>query len=109
MLRVSFHVEKTMTDVCRGVRAFISYSHNDHEAAGRVARWVSAAQGRAIWDEQLQPGARFREELLMFIGNAHIFVTLLTDASINRPWVLQEMGYAAALNIPIVPVSAGPL
>jgi TIR domain-containing protein len=99
-----------MTDApCAGVRAFISYSHADHEPAGRIARWLSGAGGWPIWDAQLRPGGRFREDLLTFIGNAHVFVALLTDASIKRPWVLQEMGYAAALSIPIVPVSTGPL
>ena len=34
--------------------------------------------------------------LLTFIGNAHVFIALLSDTSITRPWVLQEMGYAAA-------------
>lgn len=98
-----------MKDCCAGVRAFISYSHADHEAARRIARWLSDGGARPLWDEQLRPGVRFRDELVTFIGNAHVFVALLTDASVKRAWVLQEMGYAAALGIPIVPVSAGPL
>lgn len=94
---------------CAGVRAFISYSHADRDAASRLADWFLKAGGHPIWDAQLHPGARFRDDLLTFIGNAHIFVVLLTGTSMTRPWVLQEMGYAAALSIPIVPVSAGPL
>ena len=92
-----------------GARAFISYSHEDQEAARRIATWLSDRGATPIWDEQLQPGTRFREGLVTFIGNVHVFVALLTEASIKRPWVLQEMGYAAALGIPIVPISAGPL
>lgn len=94
---------------CAGVRAFIGYSHADRNAAHRFAHWLSAAGGCPLWDAQLHAGERFREELLTLIGNAHVFVALLSESSMKRPWVLQEMGYAAALNIPIIPISAGPL
>lgn len=72
---------------CAGVRAFIAYSHTDYQAAARLARWVSNAGGRPIWDAQLRPGSRFREDLLTFIGNAHVFIALLSDTSITRPWM----------------------
>jgi hypothetical protein len=95
--------------LCAGIRAFISYSHFNRDAASRIAQWIQDSGGQPLWDENLPPGTRFRDRVRSFIGNAHVFVALLTDNSTTRTWVLQEIGYAAAVNAPIVPVSAGPI
>jgi len=67
----------------------------------RAAAWP-------IWDEQLNPGARFRDEIRELIPSADVFLVILTDWSAARPWVLQETGFALAANIPIIPISTGP-
>jgi hypothetical protein len=92
-----------------GLRVFVSYCSEERSAAERIVGWLSAVGADPIWDAQLRGGTRFRLELRSFIENAHIFLVLLTPSSMARPWVLQEIGYATALGIPIVPVSTGPL
>lgn len=37
-----------------------------------------------------------------------MFIALLSDTSVARSWVLQEIGYATALKLPILPLSSGP-
>jgi hypothetical protein len=43
------------------------------------------AGAQAIWDEKLPVGQQYREELRSFIGNAHIFLVLLTKSAATRP------------------------
>jgi hypothetical protein len=91
------------------MRAFLSYSHGptDTKLANRFKDWFSAAGGLTLWDNILERGVQFGEKLLSFIDAAHIFVVLLTDSSKQRPWVMQEIGYAAALGVRVVPISTG--
>jgi hypothetical protein len=90
---------------CDGLRAFISYSHGDDQFAGRIAQWFSKEGGQPIWDRTLLAGSDVREQLLTLMGAAHVFIALLTDGSMKAPWPQQEIGYAEAVGIPIVPVS----
>jgi hypothetical protein len=87
------------------IRIFISYCHEDRAFAKRTATVLGSLGLLAIWDDKLSAGCRFRDELRDLISCAQVFLVLLTRESAARPWVLQETGYAAALNIPIVPVS----
>ena len=89
------------------LRIFISYSHEDTELASKAAEILSGIGYVPIWDKHIRPGIAFTEEIKQLILHAHIFLPLLTKNSASRPWVHQETGYAAALNIPILPVAIG--
>jgi hypothetical protein len=56
-------------------------------------------------DLDIRAGARFTEEIRQQISYAHIFISLLTNNSKNRPWVHQELGYAMGLRVPILPLA----
>jgi hypothetical protein len=43
------------------------------------------------------------------ISYSHVFLPLITESSNSRQWVHQEIGYAVALNIPVLPVAFGEL
>lgn len=58
-----------------------------------------------LWDPDLPPGREFSEEIQSFITNSHIFLPFITPASAERPWLHQEIGFAAALRKPILPVT----
>ncbi len=89
------------------LRVFISYSHEDKELVQILAKVIDGNGMEAIYDDKkgLQVGTGFKEEIIHFISHAHIFLPLLTETSIKRPWVQQEIGYAVALRVPTVPVA----
>jgi hypothetical protein len=62
-----------------------------------------------MWDKDLPVGVRFTEHIKDFIANSHVFLPVLTQHSMNRPWLHQEIGFAAAMDKPIVPVILGNL
>lgn len=86
-------------------RAFVSYAHEDRALAGQV---VDALRSRGLdvfWDRDIRPGVPFTDAIKGLIAHAHVFVPIITDSSQKRPWVHQETGYAAALNIPVLPLA----
>lgn len=92
-----------------GLRVFISYAHNDMELAGRIAAHLEAHDMMALWDKNFSYGHGFHDQIKVFISYAHIFLPIITEASSRRGWVHQEIGYAMALNVPILPVTVGKL
>lgn len=86
-------------------RVFISYSHSDRHLVERLVHVLNAAGVTPMWDEHLLAGVGFSKQIQKFIINSHIFIPFLTAASADRPWLHQEIGFAAALGKPIVPVT----
>jgi hypothetical protein len=58
-----------------------------------------------MWDRNFAFGHGFHEQIKNFIAHAHVFMPILTNASCQRGWVHQEIGYALALNVPVLPVT----
>lgn len=87
-------------------RVFISYSRNDL----KWVRIIDAALKRIalpMWDKDFRYGQGFHEQIQMFIAHAHIFLPVITEQASTRGWVHQEIGYAKALNIPVLPITLG--
>lgn len=89
-------------------RVFVSYSREDHEIARRIVSHLETIELRPMWDANLTWG-RFAEQIKDGISFAHAFLPLLTESSTKRPWVHQEIGYAVALNVPVLPLAIGQL
>jgi len=94
-------------DANQHLRVFISYSHEDKELVRILAEVIDKNGMESIYDDKqgLQIGTGFKEEIIHFISHAHIFLPLLTETSLKRPWVQQEIGYAVAMRVPTVPVA----
>ncbi len=88
-------------------RIFLSYSHEDGGLSTQAAQGLSSLGYLPIWDQNIRPGIAFTEEIKRLILHAHVFMPLITQNSAGRPWVHQETGFAAALNIPILPIAIG--
>lgn len=90
-------------------RVFISYSHDDKAFVENNIVKVLEENGLIpMWDANFSPGGGFHEQIKNFIAHAHVFMPLITKASIERGWwVNQEIGYAMGLNIPVLPVTQG--
>lgn len=86
-------------------RVFISYSHNDYEDVKKIVKVLEDNGLKPMWDENFAFGFGFHEQIQTFITHAHVFMPYITEASSQRGWVHQEIGYAMALNIPVLPVT----
>jgi hypothetical protein len=88
-------------------RAFISYSHKDIQLVRQIVRILQENGLEPMWDENLLAGQGFDEQIKNYIAHAHVFLPVLTSMADSRKWVHQEIGFAAALNVPVLPVVVG--
>lgn len=86
-------------------RIFLSYSHQNMHLAEKIADILEKNGLNPIWDKHLTFGRGFQDQIKKFIANSHIFIPLITEQSSLRGWVHQEIGYAMAHNIPVLPVT----
>lgn len=87
------------------IRVFISYSHTDLEMVSKLVKVPEDWGIEFIWDKKLVAGFGFHNQLKNLISSAHIFMPIITKESSRRGWVHQEIGYAMALSIPVLPVT----
>ncbi len=85
-------------------RVFVSYSHDDTETVQGIVHVLEENGLRPTWDKDLVWGYGFHEQIRRAIAHAHIFMPIITESSSRRGWVHQEIGYAWALNIPVLPI-----
>lgn len=88
---------------------FISYAHEDKPLARAVVAALRQNGLRPMWDEQLPSGGIFDRLIRTFIMHADVFLPLITPAASQRGWVHQEIGFATAHRIPVLPVCRGRL
>jgi len=89
-------------DTCR---VFVSYSREDSELVKKIVKTLEDNGLLPLWDQNFRFGSGFHEQIKKYIAYAHVFMPVLTEGSIRRGWVHQEIGYAMALNIPVLPVT----
>jgi hypothetical protein len=92
------------------VRVFISYSHKNTRDIRRLVKFLKNEVGvEPVYDLDLAKGKPFDDEIKTLIAHAHVFLPVLTSESDARKWVHQELGYAMALNLPVLPIAVGQL
>ena len=89
------------------IRVFVSYSHNDLQVAERLTDSLKKHGLIPDWDHNIQPGTPFTDDIRSRILHSHVCMPLLTNNSHHGLWIHQEIGYAMALNIPILPIVIG--
>lgn len=90
------------------IRVFICYSDEDKIFVNKLANIIEEVGLYPLWDKELTKGAGadgkgFDEQIKIFIQHAHVFVPVLSEA--RSQWLHQEIGYAKALHIPVVPIT----
>jgi hypothetical protein len=93
----------------RNYRVFLSYSHKDTDFVLKIADILKQNGLVPVWDRNFSFGYGFHEQISNYIAHAHVFMPILTAESSQRGWVHQEIGYAMALHVPIIPISIGEL
>lgn len=88
-------------------RVFLSYSHQDRGLAAQVVTHLEDLRAAVWWDRTMDAGDPFFDVIKRQISRAHIFMPLLTPGTVSRPWVHQEIGYALASNVPVLPIAVG--
>jgi hypothetical protein len=91
----------------RKYRIFLSNSHQDLAIAQSVDAILRRNKLRPMWDEHFAYGHGFHDQIKKFIGHAHAFLPILPHSANQRNWVHQEIGYAMALNAPVLPLAIG--
>jgi hypothetical protein len=91
----------------RKYRVFLSYSHEDINLVRAIDDILAQNRLLPMWDEHFSYGQGFHDQIKNYIAHAHVFLPVLTHTANNRNWVHQEIGYAMALNVPVLPVAIG--
>ncbi len=86
-------------------RVFVSYSHEDKEYAKMIVEVLNENNLWPMWDEDILPGVGFSGEIKNYIAHSHVFMPFITSNSAKRNWVHQEIGFATALNVPVLPLT----
>jgi hypothetical protein len=90
-------------------RVFISYAHANEPLAREVSDALEAVGLAPVADWDTNAGSRFTEKIQRGIARAHVFMPIITPDSAAKPWVQQEIGFALASNVPVVPLACGEL
>jgi hypothetical protein len=86
---------------------FISYSRTDRDYAQLLAGFLQGA-GVPVWfDYEIQTGDRFGQKIQAAIDECHVFLPLITPASVASEWVGREISYAAMQKKRILPLRLG--
>ena len=86
-------------------RVFISYSHHNTDIVEKIVKILESAGFQVIWDRKFNFGHGFHDQIKIFIAHSHVFLPIITKDSSERGWVHEEIGYAMALNIPVLPIA----
>ena len=91
------------------LRIFVSYARKDQELAIKLAEKLKSAGHFPLVDStDIDIGSPFSDEIKGLIAYSHLFIPLITETAKNSVWVLQEIGFATALNIPVLPIIIEP-
>jgi len=88
-------------------RVFISYSREDSDLVDKIVAILEENGLHPMHDKDFGPGEGFPDQIKNYIAHSHVFMPVITKESSGRGWVHQEIGYAMALNIPVLPISYG--
>jgi TIR domain-containing protein len=89
----------------KDMRVFISYAHEDYATALKIRNYLRCLGAHVLWDRSFALGSGFHEQIKTQIAYAHVFMPIITPSSSARGWVHQEIGYAMAMNVPVLPVA----
>lgn len=87
---------------------FVSHAGQDTWVARQIANGLALCGATPFLDEaDIDIGADFEEDIRAFLDRADELLVLFTPWSLNRPYVLVEIGAAWLRRIPIVVVLYG--
>jgi hypothetical protein len=108
--RIQEHVSHFQS-TCPGRRSsmtiFVSYCRKDSTVVKELIRGLESAR-RGVWvDQALHGGDSWWDTILQAIRQCDVFIFALSDESLKSKPCQAELGYAIALDLPILPVQVG--
>ncbi|MBF0345747.1 MAG: toll/interleukin-1 receptor domain-containing protein [Nitrospirae bacterium] len=85
-------------------RFFVSYARKDRKSAEVLVKQLEDGGHQVLWDSRLGAGRLFTAEIQKAIQRCHFFIPVISHNSLTNSWVQQEIGYALACNVPLVPL-----
>ena len=84
---------------------FMSYAREDFKFANKLRRDLYLNEFE-VWVDQdyLHPGDQWPRKIESAIGDAHVFVLVVSDEALASPWVKREYRHATKLKKPVFPV-----
>ena len=83
---------------------FVSYSHRDEALVEREIELLTARGARIYYDEGIDPGREWPEELASAVENCSAFVFFITSQSIDSRVCRGELAVALQAERPVIPV-----
>lgn len=94
-----------------GFRVFVSYSRDEADKFQAVCAALKQVE-LDPWSDQdltIECNDGFTSTIQNFISHSHLFVAIITPRSHKRGWVHQEIGFAVAMHVPVIPICVGQL
>jgi hypothetical protein len=92
------------------VKVFLSHSYFDEKFAEVIHKWISETfKGiikvyRSSDQDSMTFGSNIKDQVMNALQESTVAITLLSQNSLNRPWINIELGIAWSLNLEIVPL-----
>lgn len=88
------------------VRVFLSHLHAQRVFVGGVKSVLANFYGISAFvaHDDIQPNKQWRQVIRSALGSCHAFVAFLDEGFHDSQWCDQEVGWALARNIPVLPV-----
>jgi hypothetical protein len=98
-------LSKTWPGLFSEFDVFLSYSSPDSQIAAELKQKLEEKGMRCFMAEvEIDIGKKWLDTIHAALIGAKLFVILLTPRSVDKPWVLIEMGAAWALEKPLIPL-----
>ena len=91
------------------MKIFLSYSHEDKALASQLKASLEDLFGADVFlaHEDIQPLSEWQKVIIKELKACHVLLPLITADFYSSSWTDQEVGFALARGIPIIPINAG--
>ena len=90
------------------IRVFISHTSEHKKEAANLKMWLSGyGIASFVAHEDIAPMMEWQNELIRALESMGILVAMLTEGFSRSYWTDQEVGFAVATKVPIVPIRMG--
>ena len=88
---------------------FVCYAHDDRDVVVEQVAWLRRAGIHAWYDEAIEAGSRWSDDLAHAVDGCSAFVYFLSPRSVSSRHCLDEVHFALECGRPIVPVEIAPV
>lgn len=83
---------------------FVSYAHRDSDAVYPELTWLNDHEIKIWYDEGIEAGTEWREEIALAIQNARLFLYFISPSSVASEHCKKEVNFALEQRIPVIAI-----